>query len=180
MLNRVQIRWLTWPLQNIPLLFLSISWVAFAVCHFPSVLWRAVQSTLLHLAESGQTYIPIPFRIHLAASVFCHIINKHQWPRATWGYACLCHHTASSVFYRRCCMLWIMSCFKLFFFPSFWYRLILVSLVQRMLFQNWSGEWRLGWMLWRGFSSSTVVFLWRPGLFMLLSSPVHSFFSLRM
>ncbi|MEE6522381.1 hypothetical protein FKM82_020897 [Ascaphus truei] len=33
----------------------------------------------------------------------------------------------------------IPSLLHTFFFPSFWYRLILVSSVQKMLFQNWAG-----------------------------------------
>ncbi len=115
-----------------------------------------------------------------------------------------------------------------FFFQSFWYRLILISAVQRMLFQKCSGFFRcflakcnqalfaacgeplylLWWSLllivdfdrdtsasWRVFfswldvvkgifftmerilrASTTVVLCGRPGLFMLLSSPVCSFF----
>ncbi len=63
MLDRVEIRWLTWPLQNIPFFLPSKCFGSWA---FPSLL-----------------------------------------------------HT--------------------FFFPSFWYRLILVLSVQRMLFQKWSG-----------------------------------------
>ncbi len=46
------------------------AWVAFAVCFgsFPFVLWSAIQLTLLHLAESGQTVYPC-IRIHPASSV---------------------------------------------------------------------------------------------------------------
>ncbi len=46
------------------------------------------------------------------------------------------------MFRRWCCMLWIMSCSKpspYFFLRSFWYRLILISAVQKMLFQKCSG-----------------------------------------
>ncbi len=32
MLNRAEIRGFTWPLENIPLVYLQNSWVAFAVC----------------------------------------------------------------------------------------------------------------------------------------------------
>ncbi len=50
------------------------------------------------------------------------------------------------MFHRWCCMLWIMSCSMhspYFFFPSFWYRLILISAVQKMLFQKWFGFCRI-------------------------------------
>ncbi len=49
------------------------------------------------------------------------------------------------MFHRRGCVIWIMSCSKpppYFFLPSFWYRLILISAIQRMLFQKWSGFFR--------------------------------------
>ncbi len=130
----------------------------------------------------------------------------------------------STMFHWWCCFgSWaVPSLLHTFFYPSFWYRLILISAVQRMLFQNWSGFFRcflaksylalfehlLWWSLllivdidsdtstsWRVFfswlnvvkgfffpmeriqrSSITVVFRRRPGLFMLLSSLVCSFF----
>ncbi len=49
------------------------------------------------------------------------------------------------MFRRWCCVLWIMSCSKTFFFLSFWYRLILILAVQRMIFKNWSGILRCFW-----------------------------------
>ncbi len=49
------------------------------------------------------------------------------------------------MFHRWCRMLWswaVPSLRHTFFFPSFWYRLILISAIQRMLFQKWSGFFR--------------------------------------
>ncbi len=101
-------------------------------------------------------------------------------------------------------LLHVPSLLHTFFFPSFWYRLILISAVQRMLFQKWSCFFRcflqrnsnlalfahccepsVFALVKKGFfftmerilrSSTTVVLRGHPGLFMLLSSPVHSVF----
>ncbi len=55
----------------------------------------------------------------------------------------------STMFHRWCCMPWIMSCSKpspYFFLPTILgYRLILISVVQRMLFQMCSGFFRCFW-----------------------------------
>ncbi len=47
----------------------------------------------------------------------------------------------STMFHIWCCFgSWaVPSLLHIFFFPSFWYRLVLISAVQRMLFQKWSG-----------------------------------------
>ncbi len=79
----------------------------------------------------GREYITIHFRILPAASVFCHVINKHQQPSALEAM----HAYAIPV----------PSLLHTFFCPSFWYRLILISAVQRMLFQKWSGFFRCFW-----------------------------------
>ncbi len=108
-------------------------------------------------------------------------ISKCQWKPCT-----LMPSHCYTMFHRCCFMLWIMSCSKpspYFFLLSFWYRLILISAIQRMLFLKWSGFFRcllaksnlglhlvvnplylLSWSLLCG----------RPGLYILLSSPVHS------
>ncbi len=44
--------------------------------HRPFVLWSAVQSTLLHLAESGQRVYP--YTPQNSSGCFCHVITKHQ------------------------------------------------------------------------------------------------------
>ncbi len=49
------------------------------------------------------------------------------------------------MFHRWCRMLWswaVPSLRHTFFFPSFWYRLIFISAIQRLLFQKWSGFFR--------------------------------------
>ncbi len=60
MLNRIQVRWLTWPLHNSPLLSLQKLWLLlqYALGHCPSALWSAVQWVLKHLAEYEQIILP--------------------------------------------------------------------------------------------------------------------------
>ena len=60
MLNRIQVRWLTWPLHNIPLLCRKKLWLLsqYASGHYPSALWSAVQWVLKHLAEYEQIILP--------------------------------------------------------------------------------------------------------------------------
>ncbi len=56
------------------------------------------------------------------------------------------HLTTSTMFHRWCCMLWAVPSLPHTFSPlSFWYRLIFISAVQRMLFQKWSGFFRCFW-----------------------------------
>ncbi len=126
---------MTWPLQNIPLFYLQKLWVAFAVClvHHPFILRSAVQSTLLDLAKSGQRVAYIP--------IFCSLLPSSlhtSKPSATGSHARSYH--APHV-HRWCCTLWIMSCSMhspYFFLPvQSGYRLILISAVQKMLFQKW-------------------------------------------
>ncbi len=78
------------------------------------------------MVESGQTVYPWTLQDTQYHWKPCMLMTSH----------------CSTVFHWWCCMLWIMSCSKpspyTFFFPSFWYRLILISAVQRMLFQKWS------------------------------------------
>ena len=75
--------------------------------------------------------VPIYLRIYAAASVFRHFINKCWWPSDTGSHSCQCHYTASTMFYRRCGVLKIMSCSKTspYFSLTLWYRRILVSSV---------------------------------------------------
>ena len=89
---------------------LKTSWVAFAVC-FGSLSICTVKRRPINFAAFGWIWAEsIHFRIHPAASFFCYIINKHKWPSAIESHACPCHHTASTMFYRRCGVLWIRSC----------------------------------------------------------------------
>ena len=69
MLDRVEIRWLTCPLQNIPLLCFKKTpglLLQYVLGHCPCVKWSAVQLTSLNLAESEQTIYS--HTIHLIAS----------------------------------------------------------------------------------------------------------------
>ncbi len=142
MLKRVEIRRATWPLQYIPLFYLQkllgyfccMFWVS--VCLYHEAPPNRLCCIWLNL---GRQYIPIDFIIILAASVLCHIINKHYLPSATGSHARSCHHTAPLCFTDDVVWFWswaFQSLFRTFFFPSFWNRLILISAVQRMLFQK--------------------------------------------
>lgn len=85
---------------------------------FPSTFWiivhlcREAPSNLLRCTSLSlsRNWIPLYFRIHLATTVFCHVIYKHKWPGAIGSHACPCHHMASIMFYRRCGVPGIMSC----------------------------------------------------------------------
>ncbi len=123
------------------------SWVDFAVCFgsFPLVLWSAAQSTLLHLIESGQRVYPCT--LQNSSGCFC-LLSRHQKTPVTqchWKPCSSCHHTAPPCFTDDvvCFGSWaVPSLLHTFFFPSFCYRLILLSAVQRMLFQKCSGFFR--------------------------------------
>ncbi len=110
------------------------SWVAFAVCfgfctmkchpiNFAPFVWIWADSIFLYTSEF--------FRLILS-SVTSSLNTNNQ---CHWKPCMLMPSHCSTMFHRCCYMLWIMSCSK----PSFWYRLILISAVQRMLFQKWSG-----------------------------------------
>lgn len=92
----------------------------------------------------------IHFRIQLAASVFSHIrvrvrVRVDQWPGADGSQACTCHH---HVLQKMWCALGheLFQFFSKLLFPLFWFTLILVSSVQRTLFQNWAGFFRCFWL----------------------------------
>ncbi len=79
MLNRVEIRRSTWPLQNIPLFLPSKTpglLLLYVLGHCPFVLGRTAQSTLLHLAESGQTVYP--YTLQNSSGCFCPLSRHHN------------------------------------------------------------------------------------------------------
>ncbi len=178
-------------MKRLPINFAAFDWIcAESISLYTSELIRLLLSSV---SSSLNTSNPEPLK-----------------PCSSWSHC--------SMFHRWCCMLWIMSCSKPspdFFLPVLLDVWILISAVQRMLFQKSSGFWPclqlvvkplylLWWSLllivdtsasWRVFfswldvvkgffftmerilrSSTTVVIRGRPGLFMLLSSPVQSFF----
>ncbi len=121
------------------------SWVAFPVCFGSLSIWRAAQSTLLHLAESGQTVYPCT--LQNSSGCFCPLSLHHLTPvtQCHWKPCTLMPSHCSTMYHRWCCVLWswaVPSLLHTFFFLSFWYRLILISAVQRILFQKWSGFFR--------------------------------------
>lgn len=99
-------------------------------------------TVLQHLFESEQRiYCPWTSEFILTF-IRSQVINKHQWPSSTGSRTCPCHDTASTIFDKWCGMLWVMSCSILFSILSFLYKLILVSSVHRIWFQNRSGFFR--------------------------------------
>ncbi len=84
--------------------------------------------------------------IYLYTSEFIRLLLSSVTPSlntsATGSHAWSCHHTAPPCFTDDvvCFGSWaVPSLLHTFFFPSFWYRFIFISAVQRMLFQKWTG-----------------------------------------
>lgn len=109
------------------------SWLALGPYSF--ALWRTVWSVLQHLTEFEHRIIYssiVSLLFHLAASVTCYIISKHEWPDSaishihaqtiTLPLPCLTHNVA------YCYRLWAISVF-LPIFARFRYNLMLVSFV---------------------------------------------------
>ncbi len=147
MLNRVEIRRLTWPLQNNKTFLPSKApglLLLYDLDHRPVVLWSAAQSTFwLNL---GRQYIPIHFRIHPAASVTSSlntsipvpldVMHAHAFTPLQHVSQMMLHALDHELF----------QAFSILFLPIIQgYRLILISAVQRMLFQKWSGFFRCFW-----------------------------------
>ncbi len=134
MLNRVEIRRLTRSLQNNPLLPSKTPGLLlhYGLGHCPLVLCSAVQSTLLHLTESGQTvslYTSEFIRL-LLSSVTLSLNTSNPVPLEAMHAHDLtapCFTDDTVCFYHE--LLHAFS--RLFFFPSFWYMLMLISAVQR-------------------------------------------------
>jgi len=73
-LNRAEIRTLTWPWKNLQFFF------TFKIC-FGSLSICTMKRHPINFGQFGGIWadsIPIHFRIHLVASVLCHVITKHQ------------------------------------------------------------------------------------------------------
>ncbi len=80
----------------------------------------AIRSTLLHLAESGQTVYP--YTLQNSPGCFCPLPCHQETPvtQCHWKPYTLMPSHCSTMFHRWCCMLWIMSWSKpspYFFFP---------------------------------------------------------------
>ncbi len=176
MLSRVEIRRLTWPLQNIPLFYLQKLLGCFC-CMFGSLstCMKHHQSPLLHLTESGQTSLYTSEFFRLLLSSVTSSLNTsnpvsleamHGTLMPSWAVPSLLHtyifsscHSGTT---RYKYLLW-------------WSLLLIVDFdsdtpTSWRVFFSW-----LDVLILR--LSTTVVLRGRPGLFILLSSPVHSFFS---
>ncbi len=242
MLNRIQVRWLTWPLHNSPLLSLQNSLVAFAVC-FGSLSICTVKRRPMSSEAFGWIWADniarntSEFILLLLSAVTSSINTREPVPLAAIHAHAMTLPPPCFTDEVVCLGSWAVPfLLHTLLFPSLWYKLILVSSVHRMLFQNCEGFFRcrlansnlaflflrltnglhlvvnplysLWWSLllivdfdthtptsWRVFliwptvvkgvfftrerilrSSTTVVFRGLPGLLVLLSSPVRSFF----
>ncbi len=242
MLNWIQVRWLTWPLHNSPLLSLQNSLVAFAVC-FGSLSICTVKRRPMSSEAFGWIWADniarntSEFILLLLSAVTSSINTREPVPLAAIHAHAMTLPPPCFTDEVVCLGSWAVPfLLHTLLFPSLWYKLILVSSVHRMLFQNGEGFFRcrlansnlaflfwgspmvyiLWWTLcihsgevfdlivdfdthtptsWRVFliwptvvkgvfftrerilrSSTTVVFRGLPGLLVLLSSPVRSFF----
>ncbi len=88
----------------------------------------------------GREYIPIHFRIHSAAFVLCHTINTQYTNNpvpleAMHAHAItLLHHVSQMVLLYMFGSWAVPSLLHTCFFPSFWYRLILISAIPECFF----------------------------------------------
>ncbi len=123
------------------------SWVAFAVCFGSS----SICTMKHHPINFAPFYWIWAESISLYTSEFIRLLLSSVTSSLTPGTQChwkpctLMPSHCSTMFHRWCCMLgsWaVPSLLHTFFFLSFWNRLILISAVQRMLFQKWSGFFR--------------------------------------
>ncbi len=149
MLNRIQVRWLTWPLHNSPLLFpFKNSLVAFAVC-FGSLSICTVKRRPMSSEAFGWIWADNIARntsefILLLLSAVTSSINTRE-PVHTGSHTCPRHDTTPPCFTDEvvCLGSWAVPfLLHTLLFPSLWYKLILVSSVHRMLFQNCEGFFR--------------------------------------
>ncbi len=127
-----EIRRLTWPLQNISLFYLQKLLGCFCCmfCVMVHLYYEALPNQLSCIwLNLGREYIPVRVRIHPAASVLCHIITKHQWPSAAGSHAAHAIIHCSTMFHRwRFFGSWVVpSLLHTISFPSFWYRMMLIS-----------------------------------------------------
>ena len=118
MLNRIQVRWLSWPLPTFHSFALKNSLVAFAVCFGPlsiCTVKRRPMSSETILAEYEQIILP-------------ETLQNSLLPPPCFTDEVVCFGS------------WAVPLFlHTLLFPSFWYKLIFVSSVHRMLFQNCKG-----------------------------------------
>ncbi len=149
LLNQVKIRRLTWPLQNITLFFtFKYSWVAFAVCFGSSSIWTMKQCPISFSpfgwiwADSISLYTSELIRL-LLSSVSSSLNTSNPVPLEVMYAHAITLPPPCFTDDIVCFWSWaVPSLLHTFFFPSFWYRLILISAIQRMLFQKCSGFFR--------------------------------------
>lgn len=84
----VEISWLTWPLKNIP--FIWLQKLACSAAFYGSLFICTMKCCLIGFTAFGWIWAefgPVHFKTQPAASISSHIINKHQRLYSTGGYA---------------------------------------------------------------------------------------------
>ncbi len=149
MLNRVEIRRLTWPLQNVPLCLPSKSpglLLLYVLGRRSFVLWSAPNQLCCIWLNLGRECIPIHFRILplLLSSVTSSLNTSNPVPLEAMHalVITLLHHVSQMMLYALDYQLF-QAFSVLLSLVKFWYKLILISAIQRMLFQKWSGFFKI-------------------------------------
>ncbi len=117
----------------------------YALGHCPSALWSAVQWVLKHLAEYEQIILPETLQNSSAAlsAVTSSINTRKPVPLAAIHAHAMTLPPPCFTDEVVCLGSWAVPfLLHTLLFPSLWYKLILVSSVHRMLFQNCEGFFR--------------------------------------
>lgn len=136
MLYWVEIRRLIWSLKKSHLFALRNSrlLLQIALNQYPSTLWRCGWSVLQHLAESEQS-ITLYTSEFILRSVSSSSTGSHTWPvHNSLLTPCLTDHGVGP---------WVVPFLFYTFFPSFWYKMTLVSSLQSIFFMT-------GWIWFSG------------------------------
>ncbi len=148
MLNRIQVRWLTWPLHNSPLIslqklfgcFCSMLWVIVHLhCEAPSnEFWSIWLIWADNIARNTSEFILL-----LLSAVTSSINTREPVPLAAIHAHAMTLPPPCFTDEVVCLGSWAVPfLLHTLLFPSLWYKLILVSSVHRMLFQNCEGFFR--------------------------------------
>ncbi len=148
MLNRIQVRWLTWPLHNSPLLSLQKLFGCFC-----SMLGSLSICTVKRRPMSSEAFGWIwadniarntsEFILLLLSAVTSSINTREPVPLAAIHAHAMTLPPPCFTDEVVCLGSWAVPfLLHTLLFPSLWYKLILVSSVHRMLFQNCEGFFR--------------------------------------
>ncbi len=139
LLDRVEIRRLTWPLQNIPLFLPSKTPGLLLLCFgSSSICTTFMKHRAIYFAAFGWIWadsisIYTEFFQLLLFSVTSSINTSNPVPLEAM------HTHAITQLHVSQMMLYALDHLHTYFILQFWYRLILFSAFQRMLLKKWSG-----------------------------------------